>query len=266
MATSALIPTFEALRASGQQVVASQARQRLYWKAFGSFPQCIQVADDSGRRPYQTGPDAFDSVAHSALTDPPVSSITVTQADLNNWEEEWVEAHYPDGDTDQAVWVYVNPGAMEREEDGDGEDGEGRKLVRCCGEDRPRAPPPLIVGASTMPFVTVHNYVVAVHSWLRSQHDNILRARSVHMSERTPSDALEVDPSTLEEIGILDNNTPKFIWKDGKLQREGSERLAGINYFDILAVQDPEALESIRSYQALKEMGHTFPTVPEGSQ
>ena len=61
-----------------------------------------------------------------------------------------------------------------------------------------------------MPSVTVHDYVVAVRWWLRLQRDDALRARSVHMSERAPSDALDIDPFTLEETGILGRNSPGF--------------------------------------------------------
>jgi hypothetical protein len=61
------------------------------------------------------------------------------------------------------------------EEDPDG----NRKLLKCCGESRPQEPVPLLVKASTKPFVTIHDYITTVHPWVLSLRQEMLAA-SMH--------------------------------------------------------------------------------------
>lgn len=53
------------------------------------------------------------------------------------------------------------------------------RLLRCCGEDLPPKAPSLVVEASDKLYVTVHDYLMAVHLWLLPLRQNILSAMSV---------------------------------------------------------------------------------------
>ncbi|KAK7985453.1 hypothetical protein PG988_003075 [Apiospora saccharicola] len=108
-------PSFELLRAQRQPPKLSMDMLRIRWQPFGPLEESIQVADNA--RSHQ-----------SSLTEPPISSITVAQDDLNNWEDDWVDEHTPHADDDEdgtSTWV---AGSGDDEDD---EDGLGRKLVRC---------------------------------------------------------------------------------------------------------------------------------------
>ncbi|KAL7624108.1 hypothetical protein AAE478_005665 [Parahypoxylon ruwenzoriense] len=224
------LPSFQALRDSGQVVFSSMDMLRVRWKPFGPLSTSIQVVDDpadpaSPQKPYQTDPGSFHSISTSAATEPPVSSITVTQGDLDQWESDWVEEHVPHADdySDDAVWVAAPrgddvEGEGEGEEEEDGGDAGGRKLMRCCDEDRPHAPPPLVVRASTQPFVTIHDFVTTVHDWLQTVRDDILSAKGVTQGGPLPADTpLYVSPVGLDRLRLREgrNQPPDFedMWK-----------------------------------------------------
>ncbi|KAK8121893.1 hypothetical protein PG984_010563 [Apiospora sp. TS-2023a] len=205
-------PSFELLRAQRQPPKLSMDMLRIRWRPFGPLEESIQVADNARSPPspqspaYHPGttPASPHPVSASPLTEPAISSITVTQDDLNNWEDDWVDEHIPHADDDDAgtsTWV---DGSGDDEDD---EDGLGRKLVRCCDQSRPRAPAPLVVGPSTQPYLTVDDYIVAVHAWLRTHRDSILAARGVHEDGPVPA-------STSFYVNFLGLNT--ITLDDGK--------------------------------------------------
>lgn len=118
-------------------------------------------------------------VSASSLTEPPISRVTATQADLNHWEDGGVDEHLPhaaddDDDGGAADWADDEDGDDDAGEGGG--DGLGRKLVRCCGQGRPRAPAPLAIGPSAPPYLPVDDCLAAVHAWLRTHRDSILAA------------------------------------------------------------------------------------------
>ncbi|KAG8161587.1 hypothetical protein KVR01_008574 [Diaporthe batatas] len=196
MAAPQAIPSFKERISSGQLVKPSQDMRRIRWKPFGPLADSVYVAEDpsdesSPQKSYQTGPASFHPISASPLTEPPVSSITVAQSDLEGWEEEWVEEHVPHADDEQAVWVDLTPGistgAGEEDADAGGDDGEGRRLMRCCGTSRPVVPPALTVTpTASQPFVTVHDYITAVHYWLHTIRGSILEAKGVHEGQPLP--------------------------------------------------------------------------------
>lgn len=220
MASSEL-PSFESIRDSNHVVLSSMDMLRLQWKPFGPFSTCIQVVDDvdtsSGQQPYRVNTESFHPISTLAVTEPPVSSITVRQDDLEQWEADWAELHVPHADDhpDGTAW------AAEMQEDNEeghwehtgGDDGEGRKLMRCCNEDRPNATPPLVVRASTQPFVTIHDFVTTVHPWLQTVRDDILSAKGVTQGGPLPVDTpLYVHPLGLDRLRLVEgrNQLPDF--------------------------------------------------------
>lgn len=192
MATSQAIPSFEDRASARQPVRPSQDMQRVRWRPFGGLGNCVYVAENpsdpsSPQRPYQTGPASFHPISASALTEPPISSITVTLSDFEHWEETWVEEHVPHADDDQAVWVDVQQGTEGDEDDDGGDDGDGRRLMRCCDTSRPVVPAPVTVRSTSQPFVTIHDYVTAVHHWLQRVKGSVLEAKGVHESQPLPA-------------------------------------------------------------------------------
>lgn len=191
MTTSQAIPSIEEATSSGQIVRPSEQMQRIRWKPFGPLSESIYVADNasdpSPQPPYQTGPTSFHPISAVSLTEPPISSITVTQSDLEDWEETWVEEHIPHADNDQAIWVDVAHGAEGDNDDADGDDGEGRRLMRCCDTSRPRVQPTITVKSSSQPYVTIHDYITEVHQWLQTIKESILESKGVHERQPLPS-------------------------------------------------------------------------------
>lgn len=62
------------------------------------------------------------------------------------------------------------------------DDEDGLILLRCCGTSRPNMYTPLVVrppSSSERQYITVHDYVSAVHPWLVAQWNDILSARNV---------------------------------------------------------------------------------------
>jgi hypothetical protein len=98
-----------------------------------------------------------------------VSSITVTVLQLDNWAESWEDVHIHCAERDREVTTLP--------------DGT-KQLERCCGTDRPGPGPSLTVtagsssssgggGDSSPGFVTIHDYVMAVHPWLLAHEADI---------------------------------------------------------------------------------------------
>lgn len=177
--TASLQPfqTWEFYKAERMPAETSLDLMRLRWKAFGDITTAVRIAAHA-RDPPSNGDEAYckpgnppslHPMSESSLTEPPISSITVTLDDLDTREEDWVLEHMRDDGSGDDVWENVDD-----DEGGDG--GDGRKLVRCCNEDRPYAPAPLTIQGSTdKGYVTIRDYVVAVHALLQSHRDEIVQ-------------------------------------------------------------------------------------------
>jgi hypothetical protein len=122
------------------------------------------------------------------LTNPKISSVTVHVYDFDRWEEEWVELHRGHVDLDDAVpYPYYDDNDFETEplpDDDPEEDDEGPRytLLKCCGLKRPRGKAHTLVVKPTVSgnnFITVHDYLSAVHPWLMSLREDILWAKGV---------------------------------------------------------------------------------------
>jgi hypothetical protein len=136
------------------------------------------------------------------LTEPKVSAVEASVYDIDQWESDWMGWHrdhvggeyitYGDlGDEDR-------PYASDAKEDGSWEeDSDTGFLVKCCGEDRPLRMGGVrlvVTPAAGNHFVTVHDYVsgksslselmtflmmiLAVHLWLMSLREDILKAKT----------------------------------------------------------------------------------------
>lgn len=150
------------------QKYLSQPGQRLYWTLQGPLNSAIFVMPnnldpDAPREAYfqQTlSGTSWHPIAQEPITEQPVASLTVQEVHLSDWQTEWYTMNQEGFDED----------------------------VQPAPEDFPPEFKPLVVTASSPGgFVTVHDFVSAVHPWLMDQRDQILRARNVEDEGYTPN-------------------------------------------------------------------------------
>jgi hypothetical protein len=134
----------------------SQPAKRLYWTLQGPLSTAVTVMPldlnpDAPREAYfrQTlAGTTWHPVSESPITEPPVASLEVKETNLMDWCDSW--------------WT-ANQEGLDETDEPEGEPPEFR---------------PLVVSASNGEFVTVHDYVTAVHPWLMGQREQILKARN----------------------------------------------------------------------------------------
>ncbi|KAF6832633.1 hypothetical protein CPLU01_06029 [Colletotrichum plurivorum] len=155
-------------------------------------------------------------VSQSCLTTIPVSSITVTVRALDDWQESWLDAHREVEEDKEYVLL----------------EDRTRRLLRVYGEERPGPSPTCVVRATTQPFVTVGDYVAAVHPWLDSLENDICRAKGVWRGAPLSSDCgIFLDPVQLDHLFTWDANSLKpsdeAKWSSvAKVARDRAGRLA----------------------------------------
>ncbi|KAF9873487.1 hypothetical protein CkaCkLH20_08946 [Colletotrichum karsti] len=178
-------PTYESLRQTKQQLTASVSFLRLRWYLKGSVEESIKLLEDatvhtSQQDQYQTSsasstdgqqPETrLHEVASESITEPPVSSITVTIRELDGWESNWLDNHHPHAeDVDSALYA---------------DDGS---LIRCCDEDRPGPGPSLLVEAGSGAFVTTQDFAAAVHPWMSTFEAQVRSAKGVFRGRPVPT-------------------------------------------------------------------------------
>lgn len=182
-------PSFEDARKIHKRIEFSHDASLLYWALSGPITKAISIKDnahydpDFPLQPYclQTEPSLkWASIAQSPLTEPKISSVTVLVDPLYEWEERWMEMHarhaFPDEDHEES-WVKFGT-LVDFDPDSDEEEVEEGKghMLRCCGGDRPRKPGVSLSVYATGEFLTVHDYVSAVHPWLMDLREKILQA------------------------------------------------------------------------------------------
>ncbi|KAJ6438377.1 hypercellular protein HypA [Purpureocillium lavendulum] len=156
----------------GSGVELNIEADRLYWVLQDPIQDSIFVMDKpndptSPRQPGFLPGDSSDGtgpnlhpVAHLSLCEPPVSSVTVVPEELQDAADSWEDEHnyYEDDDT--------------------------QGPCRCC--DR-RAPPHdlklKVVASKEDGFVTIGDYVAAVHPWLMGLRHHFLH---INTSGRVP--------------------------------------------------------------------------------
>ncbi|PTB65070.1 hypothetical protein BBK36DRAFT_1160295 [Trichoderma citrinoviride] len=196
-----LYPSFEELRSNQERVLFSPAAKRLYWPLEGVFPTAISVMRtvrsvdelDPFFRPDTSGSGSgtWHEIASLPVTDPKVSSVEASVRDLDQWESDWLAWHRehtaPEYNAEYVTYGDLSdedrPYADEPNEDGNWEaDSDTEFLVRCCGDDRPLRKRGLkikVTPSAGNDFVTVRDYVSAVHAWLMSLRGDIIRAKAV---------------------------------------------------------------------------------------
>ena len=179
----------------------STAFERLIWPVRGEFPSAISVMigpqQNIGTPQPLFNPETgeWHEIASQSITDTKVSYLEASLVNLDFWDRKWERFHmeHADPSFDECEFVTygdldndVRPFAQEPErEDGTwswDERSDTEILIHCCDEDRPLGKQGLTLEvrpSSGNGFVTVKDYVGAVHPWLMSMQDDILAAMRV---------------------------------------------------------------------------------------
>ncbi|KAI0397924.1 hypothetical protein F5Y17DRAFT_454510 [Xylariaceae sp. FL0594] len=213
-------PSYTALirERKGRPVTINECMDRLFWPLEGVFPSCVSVmrhprGSKEALQPF-FNPDnsnssgSWHACASEPLTEPKVSSISVSCLELEQWEADWVAWHDDSHHESRREFVAyadleddIRPFRREGVEDGEWEeeevDDDEKKqfLIRCCGQDRPvrKKGQTLLITASGEGegegFVTVRDFVGSVHPWLLNLHDDLIKAKSVARWEAFPESA-----------------------------------------------------------------------------
>ncbi|KAK4031243.1 hypothetical protein C8A01DRAFT_51600 [Parachaetomium inaequale] len=172
--------TYEALWTSQTTVAgAPNSAKLLFMPVQGTVQSAIEAAG------------TYHPVSALPISEPKVSSITVRVSELANWEEFWLNLHEehsepdaPDGAFPDAKWGKLSVcGGDEDDEDEDEVEVDEPQVLRCCKQDRPRGKnakltirPSKAWDGRDGGFVTVHDYVSALHPWLVRLRGDILGA------------------------------------------------------------------------------------------
>ncbi|KAL2130728.1 hypothetical protein VTI74DRAFT_6057 [Chaetomium olivicolor] len=163
---------------SGEWVLRliSTAGKRLFWRLNGPLEGAIQVASSEYYEPGDVmepyfGPDgSLHPVSQASLMEPPVSSHTVRVGCIDAWEQDWAEMHWRcrDGPVNGLYTRRLGPRPDDETFD------PNIYLLECCGQKRPWAYDNYLQVAAQGEFLTVHEYVSAVHPWLMAMRDTLL--------------------------------------------------------------------------------------------
>lgn len=166
--------------------------RRIRWALNGpletsiSVVQCGRVFDPEevpepyylgDKEDHEGGPACWHSISRSPLSEPRVSSVKVVVDPLDEWDRFWMDVHEghtdPDATYDPAEVLYEPLPPAERDAN-----LEDKKLLRCCGEDRPlgKESDLIVRGTGEGGFVTIHDFLSVVHPYLLSRRDEILEA------------------------------------------------------------------------------------------
>ncbi|KAH9216994.1 hypothetical protein DL95DRAFT_407211 [Leptodontidium sp. 2 PMI_412] len=189
-------PSMSDLRGDGLPVRFVDATRRLFWSLEGDFLSAISVmktalTPDSLEPLFQPDPSGGSSgtwheICQLALTTPKVSSVRALVYRLQQYHEEWMGWHREHPWAEYITYGEMSdtdrPFASEMHEDGSWEeDSDTEWLVSCCGEERPinKNVKLEVKPAEGCQFVTILDFVSAVHSWLLSLREDILMAKRV---------------------------------------------------------------------------------------
>jgi hypothetical protein len=159
----------------------STAGKRLFWRLNGPLEGAIEVAPSEYYEPGAVmepyfGPDgSLHPVSQASLMEPPVSSdtYTVRVQCIDERERVWVDQHSRcyDGPLYQGYPRRLGP------RPGDESFDPNIFVLECCGQKRPWSYNTYLQVVAQGKFLTVHEYISAVHPWLMAMRDTLLDAR-----------------------------------------------------------------------------------------
>ncbi|KAH0358798.1 hypothetical protein KCU65_g10185, partial [Aureobasidium melanogenum] len=163
-------PSYKSLLTANTSPQASPDLLRLHWNLNSdNVSDSIFVLDgptnaESKGEPYSSTYQICESASHC----PPVSSIIISVENLDEYADQWIEAHGLHADSN-AFDEDCGPPCFDSED----------VVQRCCGENRPGEGPRLEIVAEPGHFITVGQYVNEVHPWLRQLKGQLRGAASV---------------------------------------------------------------------------------------
>ncbi|KAG6015728.1 hypothetical protein E4U54_003050 [Claviceps lovelessii] len=187
-------PTYEALCNESVPAKVNPEALRLRWTVRAPISEAIFVLDDmnfpNGPRqpaieqtesPYQS--PKLHPISQLSLFEPPVSSITVDVWALELWAQSWHENH---------IWS------------DDDDDVNFDQPCSCCGRIAPVDGRELTIkAADEESFLTIADYVAAVHPWLLSLRKELLWALGDTDDAPLPDDT---------ELIVFMWGTPFSVW------------------------------------------------------
>ncbi|OBT93108.1 hypothetical protein VE01_08962 [Pseudogymnoascus verrucosus] len=201
-------PSFEALRAKKEPPrITLDTTQRLFWPLDGPLSTSISIMKDA------SSPDSlepyFKQTSDGAGIWHPVSQMPLTEPKEDYWLEDHEEHSSPGGSGEPSARYGELPDLGPEDE---WEEGSDDHLLICCDEVRPRGKAVKLVvkpAAGENGFITVHDYVSAVHPWLASIQEDILN--SMGMFQRPVPLAAEpmVNYNALDRLMM--ENKPDWI-------------------------------------------------------
>ena len=102
--------------------------------------------------------------------EPPVSSVTVRIGCIDDWEQAWTDQHWRCHDAPVNDLYPRRLGPRPDDETFD----PNIYVLECCGQKRPWAYDTQLQVAAQGEFLTVHEYILAVHPWLMAMRDTLL--------------------------------------------------------------------------------------------
>ncbi|KAH7348969.1 hypothetical protein BKA65DRAFT_455485 [Rhexocercosporidium sp. MPI-PUGE-AT-0058] len=252
-------PSFGDLSGNRLPVRFSDATKRLFWPLDGDFPAAISVMktakDPDSLEPFFQpdpvgGSGMWHEISDLPLTEPKVSSVEASVEDLERWSSNWMEHHR--GHVAQEIITYGEmsnddrPYASEMNEDGSWDaDSDTEYVLGCCGEDRPEdVDAKLVVHPSAgCDFVTIGDYVSAVHPWLMSLREDILFAK-IPMASRPPPLPTELMVARGPHHDIKD--------REGWIQRTEGARMHGP-----ITASTARLLDRIRQHRASEGLSNS---------
>lgn len=233
------LPSYEDLHnfVTGGPRVAIELR-RLHWSLNGPLKTAISVMEhtyyDAAAKlePYfNTDTQEWHPISKAPMSEPRISSVKVRIDPLHKYESDWAELHRDHSIPQSCDPSYARWGTLSGRDSPD----HGRLyMLKCCGEERPPVFSEVLVKARGG-FVTVHDFVSQLHSWLMDRREHILGALS----------SINVDPLPAEtELVIVPhvsgvNAGSKREWMFAKKRQPPN--LSALAPFDSFA---PEVIEA----------------------
>ncbi|KAK2612682.1 hypothetical protein QQS21_001299 [Conoideocrella luteorostrata] len=170
-------PTSFPVYEDGQWISLTDEAFRLCWTLQGPITTAVTVLDDRQDPEGSQSPCLVQTpsgllwhpVAQAAFTLPRISSINVTVDQLDLWPSVWEDC-MGDPEPGESGCVFTEPT----------DKNERRYLLKCMGSKRPPNGPVLTVMASSIGgYITIRDYVSAVHPWLLSLRPSLLMAMNL---------------------------------------------------------------------------------------